>query len=76
MIAMAADTQDDKPEMAQASSLLGTNNPFRGSLTRAELAAEVGWCLRVQHPVSLTEPLPEELASLIEQLCDREDGAG
>jgi hypothetical protein len=75
MIVMAADTPDDgKPEMAQASNLLGTNNPFRGSLTPAELAAEIGRWLQVQHPVALQEMLPDELASLVSQLGEREDG--
>jgi hypothetical protein len=75
MSVMAADTPDDgEPKAAQASSLLGANNPFRGSLTPAEIAAETGRCLQVQHPAALAEPLPEELASLIRRLWEREDG--
>ena len=75
MIVMAADTPDDGgPDVGQASSSLGTNNPFRGSLTPAELAAEIGRWLQVQHPVALEEALPDELASLIRQLGERKNG--
>jgi hypothetical protein len=72
---MAANTPDDGgPDAGRASSSLGTNNPFRGSLAPAELAAEIGRLLQVQHPAALTEPLPEEIASLIRRLWEREDG--
>jgi hypothetical protein len=75
MIVMAADTPDDgEPKAAQASSLLGANNPFRGSLTPAEIAAEIGRWLQVQHPAVLEEALPNELASLIHRLGERKDG--
>ena len=75
MIVMAADTPDDgEPDAGQPRSHLGTNNPFRGSLTPAELAAEIGRWLQVQHPVALQEVLPDELASLIRQLGERGDG--
>ncbi len=75
MIVMAADTPDDgEPDAGQPRSLLGTNNPFRGSLTPAELAAEIGRLLQVQHPVALEEALPDELASLIRQLGERKNG--
>jgi hypothetical protein len=75
MIVMAADTPDgSKPDIGKTGSPLGTNNPYRGSLTPAELAAEVGRWLQAQHPVSLQEALPEELASLVSQLGEREDG--
>jgi hypothetical protein len=37
----------------------------------AELTAEIGCRLQTQHPVPLQEPRPEELASLIERLWDR-----
>lgn len=42
----------------------------------AELTAEIGRWLQVQHPLALTEPPPDELASLIQRLREREDGAG
>jgi hypothetical protein len=42
----------------------------------AELTAEIRRRLQTQHPVPLQEPLPEELASLIERLWEREDRAG
>ncbi len=72
---MAADTPDDgERDAEQSRSLLGTNNPFRDALTPAELAAEVGRWLQVQHPVALEEALPDELASLIRQLGKRKDG--
>lgn len=75
MIVMAADTPDDGgPNTGQPSSLLGTNNPFGGSLTPAELAAEIGRWLQVQHPVALEEVPPDELASLIRRLRERVDG--
>lgn len=72
---MAADTPDNGvPDAGQPSSLLGTKNPFRESLTPAELAAELGRCLQVQHPVALEEALPDELASLVRRLSERNDG--
>jgi hypothetical protein len=75
MIVMAADTPDDgEPDAGQPRSLLGTSNPFRGSLTPAELVAEIGRRLQVQHPVALEEAFPDELASLIRRLGERVDG--
>ena len=75
MIVMAADTPDDgEPDAGQVRSFLGTNNPFRGSLTPAELAAEIGRWLQVQHPAVLEEALPDELASIIRQLGERKNG--
>ena len=75
MIVMAADTPDDGgPDAGQPRSLLGSNNSFRGSLTPAELAAEIGRWLQVQHSVALEEALPDELASLIRQLGERKNG--
>ena len=75
MIVMATDTPDDsEPDAGQPRSLLGTNTPFRGSLTPAELAAETGRWLQVQHPMALEEALPDELASLIRQLGERKNG--
>ena len=74
---MAAATPDNsEPDAAQANSPLGLNSPFRGSLMPAELTAEIGCRLQTQHPVPLHEPRPEELASLIERLWEREDRAG
>ncbi len=75
MIVMAADPPDiGEPDAGQPRSLLGTNNPFRGPLTPAELAAEIGRRLQVQHPAVLEEALPDELASLIRQLGERKNG--
>jgi hypothetical protein len=72
---MAADTSDDgRPDSPKPNG--GANNPFRGSLAPAELTAEIGRWLQSQHPVPLQEPLPEELASLIRRLQEREGGAG
>jgi hypothetical protein len=74
MIVIAADTPDKgEPDAGQPRSLLGTNNPFRGSLTPAEVAAEIGRWLQVQHPVALQDVLPDELASLIRRLRERKD---
>ena len=71
MIVMAADTPDDGgPDAGQVRSFLGANNPFRGSLT----PAEIGRWLQVQHPVTLEEALPDELASLIRQFGERKNG--
>jgi hypothetical protein len=73
---MAADTPDDgEPDAAKAGGTSGLNSPFRGSLPPAELTGEVGRWLQSQHPVSLTEPLPDELASLIQRLRERKDAA-
>ena len=75
MIVMATDTPDDsEPDAGQPRSLLGTNNSFPGALTPAELAAEIGRLLQVQHPAVLEEALPDELASLIRQLGERKTG--
>jgi len=47
-----------------------------GSLTPAQLAAEIGLSLRSQYQVCLNESLPDELAALVRQLQEREDEAG
>jgi hypothetical protein len=71
---MAADTPDEGgPDAAKPNG--GANSPFRGALTPAELTAEIGRWLQSQHPVPLREPLPEELASLIRRLQERDGGA-
>jgi hypothetical protein len=72
---MAADIPDEREPDAEKPNG-GANNPFRGSLIPAELTAEIGRWLQSQHPVPLQEPLPEELASLIRRLQEREGGAG
>jgi hypothetical protein len=70
---MAADTPDEGgPDSPKPNG--GANNPFRGSLTPAELTAEIGRWLQAQHPVS-KEPLPDNLAALIRRLQERADGA-
>ena len=71
---MAADTPDEGgPDTAKPNG--GTNSPFRGALTPADLTAEIGRCLQAHHPVPLKEPLPEELAALIRRLQKREGRA-
>lgn len=73
MIVIAAAPPDNgEPDAAQANSPLGLNSPFRGSL----MPAEIGRRFQIQHPVPLQELLPKRLASLIERLWEREDGAG
>jgi hypothetical protein len=70
---MAADTSaEGGPDSPEPNG--GANNPFRGSLTSAELTAEIGHWLQAQHPVS-KEPLPDNLAALIRRLQERADGA-
>jgi len=70
---MAADTPDEGgPDAAKPNG--GANSPFRGALTPAELTTEIGRWLQSQHPVPLQEPLPEELASLIRRVQEREGG--
>ncbi len=50
----------------------GSNSPFDGSLTNAQLAAEIGRCLQSRYAVPTKESLPEELAALVQRL--REQG--
>ena len=50
----------------------GSNSPFDGSVSNAQLAAEIGRCLQSRYAVPFKEPLPEELAALIQRL--REQG--
>jgi len=50
------------------------NSPFNGSLTMAQLAAEIGRCLRSRHAGALKEPLLDELAILVRRLQEREQG--
>lgn len=52
----------------------GSNSPFDGSLSNAQLAAEIGRCLQSQYVVPSEEPLPEELANLVQRLQEQ-DGA-
>jgi hypothetical protein len=46
----------------------GSNSPFDGSLSNAQIAAEIGRCLQSEYAVLTNEPLPEELAALVQQL--------
>jgi anti-sigma factor NepR-like protein len=72
---MAADTPLDGPASGSAHNKAGSNSPFDGSLTPAQLTAEIGRCLRPMYQASLTEPLPQELEALVRQLQEREQGA-
>jgi hypothetical protein len=50
----------------------GLNSPFTGSLSAAQLTAQIGRSLQSLYQASLQEPLPEELAALVRQLEERE----
>lgn len=50
----------------------GSNSPFDGSLSNAQLAAEIGRCLQSRYAVPTKEPLPEKLTALVQRL--REQG--
>jgi hypothetical protein len=69
---MAADTPLDGPASRSANVKAGSNSPFDGSQTSAQLTAEIGRCLRPMYQASLTEPLPQELEALVRQLQERE----
>ena len=50
----------------------GSNSPFDGSVSNAQLAAEIGRCLQSRYAVPFKEPLPEKLTALVQRL--REQG--
>jgi hypothetical protein len=50
----------------------GSNSPFDRSLSNAQLAAEIGRCLQSENAVSSKEPLPEELATLVHRLREKD----
>ncbi len=56
----------------RANKRTGSNSPFDGSLSNAQLAAEIGRCLQSRYAVPTKGPLPEELAALVQRL--REQG--
>jgi hypothetical protein len=72
---MAADTPHDGPASGSGNDKAGSNSPFDGSQTPAQLTAEIGRCLRPMYQASLAEPLPQELEALVRQLQEREQGA-
>ncbi len=53
----------------------GSSSAFNGSLTHAQLAAEIGRCLQSQYQGALKEPVPDKLAALLRQLQEQ-DRAG
>jgi hypothetical protein len=66
---MAADTQNEGgPHPSPSQIPEGANSPFGGSQLPAELAAEIGRCLKSRYRVIPEEPLPEDLAALVRQL--------
>jgi hypothetical protein len=70
---MAADApREDGPASGETIGNPGQNNSFTGTLTTAQLVAEIGRCLQSQLQAFLNEPLPEELATLVRQLQERE----
>jgi Anti-sigma factor NepR len=72
---MAAGTPFDGPASGPGNDKVGSNSPFDGSQTPAQLTAEIGRCLQPMYQASLTEPLPQELEALVRQLQEREQGA-
>lgn len=50
----------------------GSNSPFDGSLSNAQLAAEIGRCLQSEYALPSKEPLPEELATLVHRLREKD----
>lgn len=50
----------------------GSNGPFDGSLSNAQLAAVIGRCLQSEYAVPSKEPLPEELATLVHLLREKD----
>ena len=71
---MAVDTPLDGPASGSAYDKAGSNSPFDGSQSLAQLTAEIGRCLQPMYQASLTEPLPQELEALVRQLQEREQG--
>jgi hypothetical protein len=71
---MAANSSSNESTSRRANDNQGANSPFTGSLAPAQLATEMGRCLRSQYQALLKEPFPDELADLIRQLQEREEG--
>jgi hypothetical protein len=46
-----------------------------GSLTHAQLAAEIGRSLQTRYQACLNDALPDKLAALVRQLQEQEDGS-
>jgi len=70
---MAANTPLDRPASGPANDKAGSNSPFSGSLTAAQLTAEIGRCLRPMYQAALNEPLPQELEVLVRQLQEQKE---
>jgi len=74
MMTMAVENPDEGgPHPGRSQIHEGANSPFRGSLRPAELAAEIGRCLKSRYRVTPEEPLPEDLTALVRQLQQREE---
>ena len=74
MMPMVADTPNEGgPHPSPSQIPEGANSPFGGSLLPAELAAEIGRCLKSRYRVIPEEPLPEDLAARVRQLRQREE---
>ena len=71
---MAADTpHEGGPNSGPSQIPEAANSPFGGAQPPAELAAEIGHCLKSRYRVIPEEPLPEDLAALVRQLQQREE---
>ena len=68
---MAADTPHDGPAPGPANDEAGSDNLFNGSLTPAQLTAEIGRCLRPMYQAALNEPLSQEIEVLVHLLQER-----
>jgi len=71
-VVMTAGSDDEDIALDRADGRTGSNSPFNGSQSNAQLATEIGRCLQSRYAVPSDEPLPEELAALVQQL--REQG--
>ena len=50
----------------------GSNSPFDGSLSSAQLAAEIGRCLQAKYAAPPKKLLPDELADLVRRLQEQD----
>jgi hypothetical protein len=67
-------SDDQATTSDRADGRTGSNSPFNGSFSSAQLAAEIGRCLQSQYAVPSKEPFPEELAALVRRFQEQ-DGA-
>ena len=67
-------SDEDRATPTGADGAVGPR-PVMGSLTHAQHTAEIGSSLQLKYQVCPDNALPEELAALVRQLQEREDGS-